>query len=221
MATQTRTPLIVCLMAVVSLAAHGQMRQGKLGVGIAASAYQYSGDYTFVTPRAGGGLSVTYNPFPYIGIRSLVGFGQFGYRVTPGSNTLAPLGGESYTQLMSANVYLSGNLMPSGRLNPFVNVGVGYSYFDARTNSGQNLVPLGQSKNDISLFFGGGIDYFLSEFVSISGTGEYCLANTDLLDGRKVSGNDAYFRGAIEIRYYFFDQAFLTRMLEALKARYE
>ena len=223
MKTWFRSAAILLLATFVAIDADAQMRMGKLGVGVGGSMYQYYGDdYTLVTPKFGGAVSVTYNPFEYIGFRSLIGFGQFGYKVTSGSNALAPAGGESYTQLMSANFYVSGNLMPSGRVNPFVTAGVGYTYFDPRTNGGLALISGTGAKYDIALFFGGGVDYFLSEFISISASGEYCLANSDLYDGVTTkSGNDAYLRGGIEIRYYFFDQGFMTKMLEALKARYE
>lgn len=223
MKTWFRCAAVVLLASVVVLEADAQMRKGKLGVGIAGGMIQYSGDdYTVVTPKMAGALSVTYNLFDYIGVRALVGVGQIGYKVTPASNALFPAGGEAYTQLTFANVYVTANLMPNGKFNPFVSVGGGYAYFDPLSNGGTPLMSGSVAKNDFPIAFGGGFDLFLSEFVSISLTGEYMMGRVDWYDGSKLkSGNDALLRGGLEIRYYFFDQGFMTKMLEALKSRYE
>lgn len=223
MKTWFRCAAVVLLATVVVLEADAQMRKGKLGVGVAGGMFQYYGDdYTVITPKMAGGISVTYNLFDYIGLRALAGVGQFGYKVTAGSNGLFPAGGESYTQLTYANVYVTVNLMPNSRFNPFVSVGGGYAYFDPLANNGTPLYSSPVAKNDFPISFGGGFDFFLSEFVSISATGEYVMGRVDWYDGSKLkSGNDALLRGGLEIRYYFFDQGFMTKMLEALKSRYE
>ncbi len=210
MTTWFRSAALLLLIAAVAVDADAQMRKGKLGVGVAGGMFQYSGgDYTLVTPKMAGGLSVTYNLLDYIGVRALVGVGQFGY-------------GESYTQLTFANVYVTANMMPNSRFNPFVSVGGGYAYFDPLSNNGIPLMSGSVAKNDFPISIGGGFDYFLSEFISISATAEYVLGRVDWYDGSNLkSGNDALLRGGLEIRYYFFDQGFMTKMLEALKSRYE
>ena len=82
----------------------------------------------------------------------------------------------------------------------------------------------GLSLVGVALFLvGGGFDFFFSEFFSVTLNGEMVMSNTDRFDGIAggSSKTDSYLRGGIEFRYYFFDKAFMSRMLEALKARYE
>lgn len=218
----TRTRIAGCLLAIFMLSTglEAQMRSNKLGVGAFGSLYSYSGEYSVKENGMGGGLSLTYSPWQTIGFRALVGLGQLNYTVTAGSNSAGS--GKALTNLMTLNGYISANLMPNSKFNPFINVGAGYVYFDPRLETGVALNGAGITSNDFNYFVGGGFDYFLSEFASVSFTGEMCITNTDRFDGFKSgSSNDSYLRFGMEVRYYFFDKAFLARMLEALKSRYE
>lgn len=226
MTTWFRSAALLLLVAAVVVDADAQMRKGKLGVGVGGSMYMYSGEYTTKTSKFGGGLGVAYNPFEFIGLRTQMNIGQFGYTLPVG--TTLPSGVTttakelSATTFVTANVYVTGHLMPNSRFNPFLSVGTGWIYFDPVTDRGLALSPAGTSKSDFNYFVGGGIDFFLSEFWSVSGTGEMCISNTDRFDGAKAgTANDSYLRFGLEVRYYFFDQGFMTKMLEALKARYE
>ena len=220
----TRTRVMACMfaLAIGTVGLEAQMRSNKLGLGVASSMYTYSGDYLTKASGLGGGLSVSYSPWQSIGFRALAGVGQFGYTVSAGSN---PAGsGEALTTFMTLNLYVAGNLMPNSSFNPFVTAGAGYIYFDPRLKTGVALTGADIPTNDFNYFVGGGFDYFLSEFVSVSLGAEMCISNTDQFDGSKPkssASNDSYLRAGLEVRYYFFDKAFLARMLETLKARYE
>jgi hypothetical protein len=226
MMTWFRSAILLLLIAAVAVDADAQMRKGKLGVGLGGSIYMYTGEYSTKTNKMGGGLGVAYNPFEYIGLRTQMNIGQFGYTLPVG--TTLPTGSAttvkkpSTTTFVTANLYITGHLMPNSKFNPFISAGAGWIYFDPVTDDGIALSPAGTSKTDIDYFAGGGFDVFLSEFLSVSAMGEMCFSNTDRFDGAKSgSANDSYMRFGVEVRYYFFDQGFMTKMLEALKARYE
>lgn len=207
--------------------ADAQLRFGKLGLGVAGSAYLPTLDgaatstkpgISSAAPGIGGGLSFIYSPWEYIAIKGLVGVGQFKYEYR--TNT-ASAKQPSTTTMATLNGYATINLMPNSSFNPFVGGGIGYHYTDARTDLGASLTGAGATRSDISILATGGFDIFLSEFLSVTASADYAIMNTDWLDGVKGGSNDSYIRAGLEIRYYFFDQAFLTRLLEALKKRYE
>ena len=218
----TRTRVMACMfaLAIGTVGLEAQMRSNKLGLGVASSMYTYSGEYSTKASGLGGGLSVSYSPWQLIGFRALAGVGQFGYTVPAGSN---PAGsGKALTTFMTLNLYVAGNLMPNSPFNPFVTAGAGYIFFDPRLETGVALTGSGIATNDFNYFVGGGFDYFFSEFMSVTLGAEMCISNTDRFDGPKGgTSTDSYIRAGLEIRYYFFDKAFLARMLETLKARYE
>src|SRR3990172_9036575 len=219
----TRTRVMACMfaLAIGTVGLEAQMRSNKLGLGVAGSMYSYSGEYAGTTGM-GGGLSAVYSPWPSIGFRTLVGVGQLGYTVVAGKNTELPtLAGPALTTFATMNLYVAGNLMPNSSFNPYVMAGAGYIFFDPRLETNVALTGGGIATNDFNFFIGGGFDYFLSEFMSVSLGAEMCISNTDRFDGAKgavSASNDSYIRAGLEIRYYFFDKAFLARMLETLKA---
>lgn len=227
MTTRSRSAILVTLVAALSVAAFGQMRTNKLGVGLAGSMYQISGDVKEKSLTMGGGLAVSYAPWQYVGFRALVGIGEFGYTLPAGtamaSGTPLAVKTPGTTTFATLNGYLSIHLMPNSKFNPFLQGGAGYIIFDPRTEKGEPITGAGVSLGDFNFMVGGGFDYFFSEFFSVTLNGEMVLSNTDRFDG--IAGGsaktDSYLRGGIEFRYYFFDKAFMSRMLEALKSRYE
>jgi len=122
--------------------------------------------------------------------------------------------------VFSMNAYLSLDMMPSSSINPFVVGGIGRAYFDGKGINGIDDVT--GSSWDLHYIAGGGFDIFLNEFISATVMGEYVITGSDRYDGY-VNGtaNDSYARIGIQLRYYMFDQDFLTKMLEALKDRYK
>lgn len=227
MTTRLRSAIVVTLVTVLSVAAFGQMRTNKLGVGLAGSFYQISGDVSEKSMQLGGALTVSYAPWQYVGLRTLVGIGQFGYTLPVGTvmangsalTTKTP----GLTTFATLNGYVTIHMMPNSSFNPFLMGGAGYIIFDPRTDKGAPITGANISRGDFNYMVGGGFDYFFSEFFSVTLNGELVLSNTDRFDG--IAGGsektDRYLRGGIEFRYYFFDKAFMSRMLEALKSRYE
>jgi hypothetical protein len=75
------------------------------------------------------------------------------------------------------------------------------------------------SNSDIQYIGGLGFDYFPSEFWSITMMGEYVLTGSKYYNGPVSSDNDSFLRGSIQIRYYFFDESFIVKLLEAQRDR--
>jgi len=206
--------IALCLALVAySNSSHGQMRSGKLGVGVAGSLYLFNPNFSDGLMKGGGGASLSYSMMEHLGLRAMLGAGQLGWKDVDGlSNT---------TTIMSANVYISYDMIPHGTFNPFLFVGVGGVYFDPRSDAGNYLLG-NNDKIDVNYLGGVGFDYFFSEFVSMTISGEFALTNTDKLDPLKNPGtNDTYSRVNLEFRYYFFDQGYVTKLIQALQARYK
>jgi len=207
----SRFALLLVVAALTASAGLGQLRSGKFGVGVGGSGYIFTTDETGLeaVPKFGAGLGISWSIMEHVGLRANFSSGQIGWKQ---SNV------EYVTSLFSGSFYVSGDLLPHGKLNPFVYAGVVGLYYDPR---GPTLLTPGQDKFDIAMSGGAGVDFFLSEFMSITASGEIVLTNTDNLEGLKVanSTNDYYIRAGLEFRYYFFDQDFITKLLEAVKAK--
>jgi hypothetical protein len=204
----------ICLLfVVVSSSSFGQMRSGKLGVGASGSLYLFVPNLSDGLMKGGGGASLSYSLMEHLGLRAMFGAGQLGWKDPSGlSNT---------TTMLSGNVYLSFDMIPHGTFNPYLFGGVGGIYFDPRSDQGTYLAT-NFSKIDINYLGGVGFDYFFSEFFSMTLSGEFALTNTDRLDMQRHLGtNDTYSRVNLEFRYYFFDQDYVTKLIQALQARYK
>ncbi len=208
---QSRFALLLVVAALTASAGLGQLRSGKFGVGVGGSAYIFNTDETNLeaVPKFGAGVGISWSIMEHIGLRANFSSGQIGWKQ---SNV------EYVTSLFLASFYVSGDLSPHSKINPFVFAGVGGMYYDPR---GPILLTPGQDKIDVIFSGGAGVDLFMSEFMSITASGEIALTNTDNLEGIKVNGsaNDYFIRAGLEFRYYFFDQDFITKLLEAVKAR--
>jgi hypothetical protein len=208
----SRSSILLILALLLVSVGESQMRSGKFGIGLGGSAYLLQTDEPNLEmiPKFGVGVGLSWSVIEHLGIRANFAGGQIGWKQ----------GGVEYvTSLFSANFYVSGDLFPHQKVNPFAFAGVGGLYFDPR---GTTLLTPAQDKIDIVYSGGVGVDFFLNEFISITGSGEIVLTNTDNLEGIKgASGttNDYYFRANLEFRYYFFDQDFITKLLEAMRAR--
>jgi len=212
----SRCSLVALTLLVFASVGQSQMRSGKFGIGLGGSAYILSTDdkgsdlkLLEAVPKFGGGLGVSWSVMEHLGVRANFAGGQIGWKQN---------GLEYVTMLFSGSIYVSGDLFPHDKFNPFVFAGIGGLYYDPR---GPVLLTPGEDKIDIIYSGGAGFDFFLSEFMSLTASGEIILTNTDKLDGLKVSGsaNEYYYRANLEFRYYFFDQAFITRLLEAVRGR--
>jgi hypothetical protein len=191
----------------------GQTRIGKLGVGVDGSMqYLLGSGATNPSPGIGGGISLSYSVMEYFGIRSKFAINQLGWKTAGGRSVT--------TDLMTLNLYLSADLMPNKNLNIFPFVGGGMVFFDPKTDAGGRAN--GISSSDINYGGGVGVDYFLNEFWSITLMGEYVLTNSPHYAG-SVGGNnldnDSFIRGSLQIRYYFFDQSFIKKLIDAQRER--
>ncbi len=206
---------VVVLLSVVlsSDAAVGQMRSGKFGLGAEGSLYLFVPHMSDNLMKPGGGLTFSYSAMEYLGIRGMFGAGQLGW--------LDAAGTKNTTTLLSGNLYLSFDMIPHGTFNPFIFAGVGGMYFDPRSDEGVDISTANIEKFDINYLGGVGFDIFFNEFVSMTVSGEYALANTDKLDMQTKGSKGSYSRVNLEFRYYFFDQEYITKLLKALQARYE
>jgi hypothetical protein len=214
-----RVSTVFALSVVLIASSQAQLRVGKLGFGVTGSMLSPMIDNVPATgpgsPSAGiaGGLSVVYSPWMYIGLKASAGVGDFSYKFA---------GANAKTSMALISGYATLNMMPNSSFNPFVGAGLGYHYYDARLAAGTALTNTKSSKPaGFDILAHGGFDYFFSEFISVTVSADYAIMQTDVIDGLAKGSKDSYLRAGLELRYYFFDQAFLTRMLEALKARYE
>lgn len=205
--------VVACCIMLASIG-QSQMRSHKFGIGASGSYYLLQSDYTTSQPSFGGGVDLSYSLMEYLSVRSSLGVG-FLTAKNAAPPTLA-------TTLISGNLYLAADLSPSGTFNPFIFVGGSGVYFDARTGDGTALTGTGVKRLKGTLVGGVGFDLFASEFLSFTLAGEMALPYTDRLDGI-VAGTkkDSYQRISLGIRYYFFDQDFITKMLKALEERYK
>jgi hypothetical protein len=202
-----RYALVFVLLLLLIVPGMGQMRSGKFGVGVAGTASLLQCDIKNPTMSYGGGLSLSYSMTEYLGLRSTFLFDQAKYPsyVTPGT--------EIILNVVSANIGLSLDMMPNSTVNPFITAGVGRALF------GSKETP---TTFDLHFYGGGGFDIFLSEFLSVTVAAEYVISGSDYYDAYKYgSANDSYARVGLQVRYYFFDQDFITKLLEALKSRYK
>jgi hypothetical protein len=207
--------IVALLMMMCVSVASGQMRSGKLGIGLRGDGYLFQSDYSLdkkkIEVSPGGGIDVSYSFTENVGLRIAVGIGQLKFKDALSNGYTTTLG--------YGNLFLSGDFMPNSSINPFIFAGGGGIYYDPRRDF--DGAALGKAGVKPSFSGGGGIDIFFNEFVSITLAGEYVLGNTDDLDGLEQGiADDTYQRATISLRYYFFDQDFITKMLKALEERY-
>ena len=197
------------LVFILVIPGFGQTRVGKFGIGVDGSAqYIFGAGSVNTSPAIGYGLNMSYSLMEGLGIRSKIAVDQLSWKNTGGTTTT--------TDIMSLNFYLSGDLMPNSPFNIFVLGGGGLAFYDPKLPDGTRA-PV--SSSDIQFIGGLGADYFLSEFWSITVMGEYVLTNSKYYNGPANSDNDSFLRGSIQIRYYFFDQSFIVKLLQAQSDR--
>ena len=197
------------LIFILVVPGFGQTRVGKLGLGADGSMqYVFGAGSVTTTPAIGYGLNLTYSILEGMSIRS-----KFAYNQLSWTNSLSKT---TTTDMMSLDFYLSIDLMPNSSFNIFLLGGGGPTFYDPKLENGTRA-PV--SSFDIHYNGGLGADIFLSEFWSITLMGEYVLTNSKYYNGPINSDNDNFLRGSIQIRYYFFDQSFVTKLLETQRER--
>jgi hypothetical protein len=218
-----RLSMILAVSFLFSAVSMGQMRSNKFGVGVSGSYFLLQSDFKTAKPSFGGGIDLSYSFTEYFSIRSSLGVGFLE------ANTLnaPPVTASSMqTSLIFGNLYLTADFSPNGEFNPFVFVGGSGVFIDSRAKvSGVSTVLTPSSVRNrmkATVVGGVGFDIFVSEFFSFTVAGEMGLPYSDVIDGY-VGGSkkDSYQRISLGIKYYFFDQDFITRMLKALEERYK
>jgi opacity protein-like surface antigen len=225
--------ITMLLISIVIAPLSGQMRNGKFGVGVDGSALYLMGSGE-TTPSAtfGGGLNLSFSTLDYVGIRAKFCYDQLGWQTsgkttytspTTHLTTVWPAAWRKKsitTDMMSLNLYLTANLMPNSNFNVFPLVGAGYAIFDPKKDNGKRDSIA--TSTDLTISVGGGVDYFINEFWSVTLMGEYVIGGSPAYAGSYAlndKNNDSFVRASIQIRYYFFDQGFITKLLEAQRER--
>jgi hypothetical protein len=177
--------------------------------------YMLGAGTTNSTPAFGEGVGFSYSAMEHFGIR-----GKFCYSPIVWKSD----GGSSFpTDIMSLNLYAGSNLMPNSAFNIFPFIGGGLAVFDPRDNNGGRALAngaMGQSF-DFHIITGLSIDCFMNEFWSLSLLDEYILTNSQYYAGN-VEGNnnkDSFMRVSLQVRYYFFDSAFIKKLFDAKHER--
>ena len=205
--------LVLVSLLVVNLS-EAQVRGGKFGVGIAGSYFIPFLDYEKAKPSYGGSAELSYHLIDNFSLR-----GSFGY-VILNAEAEAPFP-ELSTSMVWGNLSACYDILPNSSVNPFIYVGANGIYYDPKNSDGDPLL-FGSSRVKSSAVGGLGLDIFASEFVSFTIVGEGYLPVTDKLDARPEGDvKDFSVRIYLGVKYYFFDQAFLTKMLKAVEERYK
>jgi hypothetical protein len=189
----------------------GQTRFGKLGIGVDGSMqYVLGAGSVKASPGFGGGINMSLSLMEGLSLRSKFAVGQLSWENTNKKSIT--------TDMMSFNGYLSGDLLPNSSFNIFPFAGGGVVFYDPKdeTTGGRYSGP---SSFDIQYGGGLGFEYFPNEFWSITLLPEYVMTGSRYFNGPVNAGTDSYFRASLQIRYYFFDESFITKLLEAHRAR--
>jgi opacity protein-like surface antigen len=209
------------LVFILVVPGFGQTRVGKFGVGVDGSIqYAYGASPLSASPGIGYGVNLSYSPMEYFGLRAKFCSNQLGWTTSTANGSKSVT-----TDMISLNFYASADLMPNSNFNVFPFIGGGLALFDPRFENGTRDND-NVSSSDINYSVGAGADYFINEFWSISFMGEYVITNNPHYVGNSNSsdliGNlkdDTFIRASIQIRYYFFDQSFIAKLLEAQRQR--
>ncbi|MGA3285892.1 MAG: hypothetical protein ABSD46_00540 [Bacteroidota bacterium] len=202
--------LLLIFMVVVPVV--GQTRVGKLGIGVDGSMqYILGAGAVNASPGFGGGVNMSLSLMEALSLRSKFVINQLAWKIGNKSIT---------TDLMSFNGYLSIDLMPNSSFNVFPFAGGGLVFFDPKDpTTGVRPSNVIVSSFDVQYSGGLGFDYFPNEFWSITLLPEYVMTNSRYYNGPKNNDNDSFFRVSLQLRYYFFDESFITKLLEAQRAR--
>jgi hypothetical protein len=207
----------VLLLAVVSIGV-GQMRVGKFGVGIAGTGYYFlQSNLKTPDPSGGGAVTLTYSIANHVSLRSMMGAGYLAGKQP--ASVLYPSGRSIETNIYHWNLALAYDFVPNGRFNPFIYVGGGLLWFDPRDNNGAQITSSGVARFDTNVLGGIGFDVFFNEFWALSVSAEGVTGFNSWLDGTNGSQNDSYGRVSLGLRYHFFDQGFVKKMLDAFEQR--
>ena len=216
--SSVRVISILVLVVVLVTVGLAQTRVGKFGVGVAGTGYYFvQSGLSTNDPSGGGAVSLSYSVAENVSLRSLLGVGYLAGKQK--ASALYPYGRPIETNLYHWNLAISFDLMPHDQFNPFIYAGGGLLWFDARGSDGSQIVGGGVPRFDTNYLAGIGFDYFFDEFWAITLSAEGVGGFTSQLDGWKTGTNDMYGRVSLGLRYHFFDQNLVKRMIDAFEKR--
>jgi hypothetical protein len=188
----------------------GQTRFGKVGAGAECSMqYILGAGSVITTPALGGGINMSVSILEGLSFRSKFIVNRLSWSTENKDVT---------TDLMSIGGCFSGDLMPNSNLNIFPFFSVGFVFYDPKDEATGGR-PQYVTSYDVQYGFGVGCDYFVNEYWSVTLMPEYVMTGSRYFNGPVDPGNDSYLRVSLQARYYFFDQSFITKLLETLRAR--
>ncbi len=188
----------------------GQTRFGKFGVGADVSMqYVLGAGSVSASPGFGGGINMSISLLEGLSFRTKFAVNQLVWKIDSKSVK---------TDLMSLNGYFSGDMMPNSNFNVFPFIGIGVVFYDPKDEITGGR-PAYISSFDLQYGGGVGFEYFPNEFWSITLLPEYVITGSQYFNGPADAGNDSYLRVSLQARYYFFDQSFITKLLETLRTR--
>lgn len=191
----------------------GQTRVGKLGVGVEGS-MQYGLGAGTITSNAGfgGGVNLSYSLLEGLSLRSKFVVNQLAWTSNLDKSTT--------TDIISLSGYLGVDLLPNSSINPFLLGGGAFVFYEAKNADGSRRLT---SSFDVNYIGGLGADFFPNEFWSITIMGEYVMTYSAYYVGNTGTvvdnNNDSYLRASLQLRYYFFDELFVTKLLETQRDR--
>ncbi len=211
--------ILFVLMIVIVAPGFGQTRVGKFGVGVDGSMqYLLGAGAVKASAGFGGGFSLSGSLAEGLSVRSKFAMNQLKWEGGTGT--------KNTTDLMTLNLYLSGDLMPNSTFNVFPFFGAGMVFYDPRNDLGATAYkPDGNAVSSFDFNWGGGLgfDIFPNEFWSITLMGEYVFTGSSYYAGSEaMNANpsiDTYARVSLQVKYYFFDQGFITKLLQAQRDR--
>jgi hypothetical protein len=196
------------LVVILVTPGFGQMRVGKLGVGVEGSMQYGLGAGTIKSNAGfGGGLNLSYSLLQGLGLRSKFLVNQLSWENAAGQTEV--------TDFITLSGYLSADFLPNSGINPFLFAGGSFVFYDPKNPDGTHHPT---SSFDMSGSGGLGFDFFPNEFWSITVMGEYVMTYSPYYIGNSSlvsdSNNDGYMRVSLQFRYYFFDELFVTKLLD-------
>ena len=205
--------LALVLLGLCTAALHGQIRQGKFGVGLSGSGNILNSDLPVNQVGYGSSAALTYAVQDHWGFSSDIGFDMFLGKLSNGNEVSVPT---FYGDL--SFVY---NIAPHRTFNPFIYVGGNLLTYYPREKTSAGYYDLLTGLNNVSwtvgIIGGFGFDYFLNEFWSVTASVQGGWLLSDNIDGIPLGGNDAFGRISIGVRYYLFDKSFVKELIETSK----
>ncbi len=168
--------LIYASVLLLTAALFADETAGKFGVGLKGGITQYMGDIN------GAKTGVTYGVTVHFWFNDYVALG-FEYD----KPTISAEKGQEYfkNEMTAIGLSLRFKLLPSSSLNPYLTAGI-LGFENRPKDKNGNLLPEAAAghyqKQDVAIPLGAGLEYFISEMISLNAEAVYNYTRTDWLD---------------------------------------